>query len=173
MPVLKIQCFNDFSIQCSMNNGTKKILYCLPIFNQYKHIKGVEDLFNFEKFRKAQIGKMGEIFWENTIQEKMEDPNIIKDFDISPDFILHNTVEVLFELILNNRHKLQKTILSEILHLYILGNIKITSKQIATKMALKNKYPSICNAMNLLVKKQIAIVVNDKIGAEFSLKINL
>ena len=87
--IIQIKLLENYTIECLFNNGIKKNIHCLPLIKQFSYIKGIDDLYNVEFFKKVEIGKMGEIYWKNIIKENPTDKSILRDFDISPEFIFN------------------------------------------------------------------------------------
>lgn len=84
LKVIKIIKIEPFEITCQLNNGMISKLEMEPIFEKHSHLNGIEQLRNFETFRKAKIGEMGEIYWEKIIHSNGVDWN----YDISPEYFL-------------------------------------------------------------------------------------
>lgn len=49
-------------------------------------MKGIEKLYQFNNFRKAQIGLVGEIFWKDIITTQHLAVQQVWNYDISPEY---------------------------------------------------------------------------------------
>ena len=82
--VTKILEISPYFIICEINDILVKKIDILPLLENHKNLAGIEKLMNFENFKQVNIGIFGELFWENTIENKYG----IWNYDISPEFII-------------------------------------------------------------------------------------
>lgn len=94
LKIEKIVAIKPYKIICLFNNGIEKTIDILPLLENHKHLLGIEKLKNETVFNAAQIGKFGEIYWKNIIQNNKS--NELWDYDISPEFVFYqNQSEVI------------------------------------------------------------------------------
>jgi hypothetical protein len=88
--VSKILSIQPFEITCLLSNGVIKKLNVLPLIENHLHLDGVEKLKESSVFLSASIGAMGEICWKDIVKSK--DGLTTMDYDISPEFLMHNGI---------------------------------------------------------------------------------
>jgi Protein of unknown function (DUF2442) len=87
LKVEKIAKIEPYKMVCLFNNGVEKNLDILPLLENHKHLRGIEQLKEPTVFFKVKIGELGQIYWENIILNS--NTNEYWDYDISPEFIYH------------------------------------------------------------------------------------
>ena len=87
LKIINIKSISNFTITCEFNNGIEKEIDVLPLLNAHKNLKGIEKLKDKNNFRNAKIGFLGEIYWENIIENSKT--NEIWNYDISPEFVYY------------------------------------------------------------------------------------
>lgn len=90
--VIEICQIKPYEITCLMNNGMYKKLMILPLIENHLHLEGVDRLKNEQIFLDAEIGELGEVRWRNIV--KSIDGSTLLDYDISPEFVFHNGINV-------------------------------------------------------------------------------
>jgi len=85
---------NPFQLVCEFNNKEVRLLNALPIFEQQKHLNGVNSLFNKEIFAKVEIGDLGELTWRNIVTSEYNGVTTCWDYDISPEFAYLNSKQI-------------------------------------------------------------------------------
>jgi hypothetical protein len=88
--VTQILNIDNYNITCLFNNGVIKIIDTEPILQNHSHLKGIEKLYNMETFKKAKVGILGEVLWEQIITTEHNGQVEIWDYDLSPEFIMAN-----------------------------------------------------------------------------------
>ncbi|MEC4050236.1 hypothetical protein OX284_012405 [Flavobacterium sp. SUN046] len=68
LKVAKIVTVKPFEVRCLFNNGIEKTIDVLPLIENDKHLKGIENLKNESVFNKVKIGQFGELYWEKLIK---------------------------------------------------------------------------------------------------------
>ena len=92
LKVAKILNIDSYHITCEFNNGLVKTIDVAPIIKKHSNLAGIEKLKNAETFSQARVGIFGEIFWEKLITTTYKGKTIIWDYDISPEFIIENSI---------------------------------------------------------------------------------
>ena len=82
--VIDILKFEQGSLVCELNNGNKKRIQIQPLVHKHAHFKGIEQLNNNDFIRKAKIGELGEIYWEDAVSTSSNEK---WNYDISPEYI--------------------------------------------------------------------------------------
>jgi len=91
LKVVSIDHIEPFEITCSLNNGSKRKIAVKPLIQNQLHLSGITLLLEGRNFMDAEIGELGEIRWRNIILSSSGD---IWDYDISPEFIFHQGIQV-------------------------------------------------------------------------------
>jgi hypothetical protein len=73
-------------MSCEFSNGVKKKILIQPLIDAHNKIKGVERLRDEQIVKTAQIGELGEMFWDSLATSSS---NEVWNYDISPEFIMH------------------------------------------------------------------------------------
>ncbi len=90
--IVAINHIQGYTITCTFNNGCIKKLDAEQLINNHLHLKGVSSLLDHNVFKKAKIGMLGEIMWENIVAN---DNGRSWNYDISPDFVYQNAESII------------------------------------------------------------------------------
>ena len=89
--VISIDHIEPFTITCSLNNGIRRRVDVEPLIKHHIHFAGISVLLDVPQFMKAEIGELGEIRWRNVVHGSLGE---LWDYDISPEYVLHNGLKV-------------------------------------------------------------------------------
>jgi len=88
--IIAIKDIGSHTITCMFNDGTVRKIDVTPLLEKHHYLSGIENLYNEEVFKKAKIGVMGEIMWEEIITIEKNNQTVKWNYDISPEFAYHN-----------------------------------------------------------------------------------
>ena len=84
--VIEIISAENFQIVCKFNTDEIKTIAVKPLLENQKHLNGIEKLYDNSNFKKAQVGRVGEIFWQDIITTYHQTSPQVWNYDISPEY---------------------------------------------------------------------------------------
>lgn len=93
--VIEIISAENFQIVCKFNTDEIKTIAVKPLLEIQKHLVGIEKLYDNINFQKAQVGKVGEIFWKDIITTHHQTSPQVWNYDISPEHAYEIGIEIL------------------------------------------------------------------------------
>ena len=88
--IVAIKEISSHTITCMFNDGAIKKVDVKPLLQKHHYLKGIDNLYNEDVFKKAKIGEMGEILWEEVITIEDNNQPVKWNYDISPEFAYYN-----------------------------------------------------------------------------------
>ena len=86
---------NQYNIICKFNNGEVKQINLEKFILESNSFVNKQKLLDPLFFKQAEIGNLGQLYWANAAYFKDENGNKMScEFDLSPEFIYHNSVIV-------------------------------------------------------------------------------
>ncbi len=92
--VTEIYIEKPYVLRCVFNNKEVRLLNALPIIENQKHLKGVDQLFDELVFANVVVGELGEITWRNIVTTEYNGNSTCWDYDISPEFAYSNSINI-------------------------------------------------------------------------------
>ena len=84
-----------YSVTCKFNTGEVKKIVLNTYISAGNHLVDKIKLLNPDFFKEVQIGRFGELFWNNAAFMQNEKDELIPcEFDLSPEFVYHNSTAV-------------------------------------------------------------------------------
>ncbi len=90
--ITAIENIEPYFLLCRFSNNAVKKLDVYPLIQKHKGLEGIEKLLDAETFKKARIGEMGEIVWDQIIKINYQGEELIWDYDISPEFAFEHSI---------------------------------------------------------------------------------
>ncbi len=78
-------------VDCRLSNGAMKRVFLRPIIDNHSHLNGMEKMYDRDYVKLVKLGKMGELYWPNTIVSSSGD---VWNYNISPEYINHFGVDI-------------------------------------------------------------------------------
>lgn len=86
---------NPYNVVCKFNNGEVRQINLEKIILESNSFVNKQKLLDPPFFKQAAIGNLGQLYWANAASFKDENgKNINCEFDLSPEFIYHNSINL-------------------------------------------------------------------------------
>lgn len=92
LKIIEILHIEPYTISCKFNNGVIKKIDVKPLLENHKNLDGIDKMYDIDLFKKARIGKLGELYWEKIIKTTHGNEVVVWDYDISPEFVYEQSV---------------------------------------------------------------------------------
>ena len=84
-----------YYLVCRFNNGEVKKLFCEQVIRKENNKAIAHKLLDATIFKQEKIGAMGHVYWDKIAEMKDETGNtIICEYDLSPEFVYHNSMKL-------------------------------------------------------------------------------